>query len=125
MANVKIARLLFRAGGLFELRFARNLLPTVAATVESVAPATGFDPASLASGAPVARFSVAVPAGFAGGWMLLLALATRFAARSAIQLPLTVVPGVAVPLEVPHALRRRGDLADGRYHRSGPAREAK
>ncbi len=121
MANVKIARLLFRASGLFELRFARNLLPTVAATVESVALATGFDPASLASGAPVARFSVAVPAGFAGGWML--ALAARFAARSAIQLPLAVVPGVAAPLEVPHALRRRGDLADGRYHRSGPARE--
>ena len=32
---------------------------------------------------------------------------------------------VAVLLEIADALRRRGDLADGRYHRGSPAREAK
>ena len=47
-------------------------------------------------------------------------------ARPGARLPVrAVVPGVvAIALEIAHPLRRRGDLADGRYHRGSPATEA-
>ena len=46
-------------------------------------------------------------------------------ARPGARFPVrAVVPGVvAVLLEIAHALRRRGDLADGRYHRGSLAAE--
>ena len=94
-AEIEIARLLLRAGGLFEFGFASNLPLALAATVETVALADRFLPASLAFRGAHRGFSVAVPAGFTSDSMLPPALAADFAARSAIELALANLPIVS------------------------------
>ena len=95
-AQVEIARLLLRAGGLFELGLAGNRPLALAAAVDSAILSGRFLPASLAIRGARSRLSVAVPAGFARRLVLPLAFAAGLAARSAIDLPLAFVPVLPV-----------------------------
>ena len=74
--EVEVGRLLLRLDRLLVHGLARNLPLAPVAAVDFTVPLSGILTGSLASGAPIPRFSVATPAGFALAPVLALMLAT-------------------------------------------------